>query len=140
MKFIDDTHAEELSFEVNVISLVDILFLLVIFFAVTTTFSNENGVAVNLPQSSSAALSPASEPITISLAEDSSVFLAGKPVKLDQLLVELQRLRASSSPQAVAKSLVIRADKRVSHGEVVAVMEAAKGAGLEEIAFATEGK
>jgi len=35
---------------------------------------------------------------------------------------------------------VIRADKRVSHGEVVAVMEAAKGAGLEEIAFATEGK
>ena len=133
MKFIDDFQAEELSFEVNVISLVDILFLLVIFFAVTTTFSDEHGIAVDLPTASAGVLSREQQPITISLSSDTAIFLDNRALKLETLAAELKAHQAS----APAKSIVIRADKKVSHGTVVAVMEAAREAGIEEIAFAT---
>jgi len=133
MKFIDDSQAEEFSFEVNVISLVDILFLLVIFFAVTTTFSDEHGISVDLPTASAGALVREEHPLTVSLSSDSAIFLDSKPTKIEALGDLLRAHQAS----AAVKSIVIRADKKVSHGTVVAVMEAARTAGIEDIAFAT---
>jgi biopolymer transport protein ExbD len=138
MKFIDDAHTEELSFEVNVISLVDILFLLVIFFAVTTTFSAESGIQVELPKASAAKLPQSKEPITVTISPNSEISLQGKTLKLVDLSSALVAARDQSVKGGGAVSVVIRADKRVSHGEVVSVMELAKNAGLEDIAFATE--
>jgi len=80
MNFSKDLVVEDEAVDVNVTSLVDIVFCLLLFFVVTTTFANALGINVNLPSAASGTVEPASKDITVSINAKEQIFLADTPV------------------------------------------------------------
>jgi len=131
MKF---PHRNKKSSTFDLTSLIDVVFLLLIFFMLTTTFVNlENRVEVNLPSGDFAAAEP-SENIIVSVTENNIIYLNGKlidPLKLtENVAAELKK-----EPE---KIVVLEADKNVLHGKVIRVMDLLKKGGAEKIAIATQ--
>lgn len=115
--------------------MVDVVFLLIIFFMVSTTFITlETGLPVDLPQAQSAQAQPSDLP-TITVTRDGRVFLAGAEVGVEDLVVLLQEAMQASGHTTV----VLRADETVAHGFVVEVMDLIRLAGAQRIAIATGG-
>lgn len=117
--------------------LIDVVFLLLIFFMVTTTFvPDSTGMQVDLPRSSSQELIPEGEDITLELAADGSISLDGEALTRAQLSAELRKAAQSDT----SKLVVLKADAELGHGRVVEVMDLARELGLTNFAFATEGE
>lgn len=115
--------------------MVDVVFLLIIFFMVSTTFITlETGLPVDLPRAQSAQAQPSELP-TITVTREERVFLAGAEVALTELVVLLQDAMEASGQTTV----VLRADEAVPHGFVVEVMDLIRVAGAQRIAIATGG-
>ena len=115
--------------------MVDVVFLLIIFFMVSTTFITlETGLPVDLPQAQSAQAQPSDLP-TVTVTRDERVFLAGAEVPVEELAVLLQAALEATGLTTV----VLRADETVPHGFVVEVMDLIKRAGAQRIAIATGG-
>lgn len=134
MNFSSDNTEPEMSFEINVISLVDVVFTLLLFFMATTTFSDSRGIDVNLPSTKTGNQEKnVTKELTVSLTKAGDVFLAGK--KIDEQALEQEFQRAVAENQTA--TLVVRADQDVSHGHVVTVLDLARSKGLNKIAIAT---
>jgi biopolymer transport protein ExbD len=116
---------------INIAPLVDVIFLLVIFFAVSTTFLETAGLKLELPTSSSTAKR---EPLdlTVLLASDGTLSFGGEEMSFDQLGARLSEVLAD----AERKIVVLRADKSTSHGEVVRVMDLIRESGAEGLTVA----
>jgi len=118
---------------IDITSLVDVVFLLLIFFMVTTTFATQSGIGVNLPEAS-ARERPSAEAVSVSITADGTFFLDRGRVTRDALRGGLQELRGQRGEETV---VIIRADEAVSHGRVVEAMDAARSAGFRRLAIAT---
>jgi biopolymer transport protein ExbD len=115
--------------------MVDVVFLLIIFFMVSTTFITlESGLPIDLPQAQTAQVQSSELP-TVSITGDEGIFVQGNAVSLEQLQTALQPLIASG--QTV---VVLRADQSVRHGLSVQVMDEIRQAGAQRIAIATGGQ
>jgi len=114
--------------------LIDVVFLLLIFFMLTTTFVNlENRVKVNLPSGDFAA-AESSENIIVTITENNTVYLNGKlidPLKLTESV-------AAKIEEEPERTVILEADKNVLHGKVIRVMDLLKKGGAEKIAIATQ--
>ena len=117
----------------NMTPLIDCVFLLLIFFMVTTVFSTPPGLKVDLPKAAESDLPPEKD-LNIIISKTGEMELNGEPVTMDDLD---QRLREAKELYR-SKVLIIKADKNTTHGIVVDVMDAAKGVGIDELAIATE--
>ncbi len=117
---------------IDIAPLVDVIFLLVIFFAVSTTFLESSGLKLDLPTSSSTAEREI-EDLTVSLDAEGRLELDGEPVAREQLGGRLRDALEGRS----AKVVVLRADTTTSHGEVVEIMDVIRGAGAEALTVAT---
>jgi len=115
--------------------LVDVVFLLVIFFAVSTTFLETSGMKLELPESSSATDREVKD-IVVFLGSDGSVVFEEATVTLDELG---SRLRAVLEDDD-RKMVMLRADTGTPHGQVVEVIDVLKGAGAEGLQIATRAK
>ena len=121
-----------------IVSLVDILTILLIFFVVSTTFKKDQPeVQINLPESKTATKAPAElEHSIVSVDEVDTVKLDGNPVAVD----ELQHAVSELAPVKKA-SLALQADKKASFGTIIKVMDALKLAGVRNLpAFTREEK
>ncbi len=131
MKF---PHLSKKSASFNLTPLIDVVFLLLIFFMLTTTFVNlENRVKVNLPSGDFAAAEP-SENIIVTITENNTIYLNGKlidPLKLTESVAE----KIKEEPEG---TVILEADKNVLHGKVIRVMDLLKKGGAERIAIATQ--
>lgn len=115
--------------------LIDVVFLLLIFFMVSTTFvTDATGMRVDLPRSSSQEAIPEGEDLTLQLSANGGVTLDGRTLTEAQLSAELRKA-AESDPNTL---IVLRADTDLTHGRVVEVMDLARGIGLTSFAIATE--
>jgi biopolymer transport protein ExbD len=113
-------------------AMVDVVFLLIIFFMVSTTFiSLETGLPVDLPQAQTAESTPSDWP-TVTVSRDEVVFVGGAQVQPEALPGLLAGLIEASGQGAV----VLRADSTVPHGFVVRVMDLIKQSGAVRIAIA----
>lgn len=121
------TRTAILNSDINVTPLVDVCLVLLIIFMIVLP-SLVNGVPVNLPQTSSTA-SPDSRLLPITIKEDGTVYLDTLVVRRDEVPAALQRMRATAATRPVG----VRADKRVSYGEVVTVLDACRKAGWEDV-------
>ena len=121
--------------EINLIPLIDVLLVILIFLAATTSFTRFQEMKLQLPQ----AVAEAPEPDALEITVDP----AGNYSLGDQALGSLDTATLSQALQAVRQSgqsvLVIRADARSPHETVVRVMEAARLAGIERVNIATQG-
>jgi biopolymer transport protein ExbD len=121
-----------------IVSLVDILTILLIFFVVSTTFKRDQPeVQINLPDSkTSTKASSEQEHAVVSVSENDEVRLDGQIVSVDELETSVKNL-----PPARRASLALQADKKSSFGTIIKVMDALKLAGVKNLpAFTREGK
>ncbi len=118
----------------DLIPLVDVVFNLLIFFALSLNFAMASrGIDVKLPSASSAKTIK-SDQVTVNLTKQGEVFLGDKKITLDKLGGLLKQ-------KADKKSLVIiRADNDVEHGRVVEVMDIIKSQDLNRIAIAVDAQ
>lgn len=115
--------------------MVDVVFLLIIFFMVSTTFITlESGLPIDLPQATSPQVNVSDFP-TVTVTQDQQIFIAGNPVSEAELVTTLRTTIAQTGLSVV----VLRADTNVPHGMTVRVMDLIKQAGAERIAIATGG-
>jgi len=133
MKFSNEVDFEEGSFDINLTPLIDIVFLLLIFFMVSTTFVESRGLNVDLPSASAKPLLKEPKTITITVNDKGDAFIGSKEVSLEKL----KSTFASYKDSAKQVTVVIRADKRVAHGKVVRIMDLAAVQGLTKLAIAT---
>jgi len=120
-------------FRIDLTSLIDVVFLLIIFFMVTTTFQARSGISVNLPESSTDMPTEEFKRVVISLREDGNMYFRDTEVSQEALAEQL-KAAAAANPKTL---VIIRADKHVAHGRVVSVMDAARSAGLTRLGIAT---
>ena len=113
-------------------SLTDIVFLLLIFFLLSSTFILQTGIKVELPQTTVGEPS-ADRTLVLSIASDGSVYLNADLVSRPQLVATL-RQRLVSREQIV----ILRADRSLSLDRVVEVMNVAKTAGASRFLIATQ--
>jgi len=121
-----------------IVSLVDILTILLIFFVVSTTFKKDQPeVQINLPDSKTATSAPAEmEHAIVSVDESDEVKLDGKPVAVDELESAVRNLPATRK-----SSLALQADRKASWGTIIKVMDALKLAGVKNLpSFTREQK
>lgn len=138
MNFGVDPLPEESTVYIDLTSMIDVLFVLLLFFMVTTTFSASSSLDVNLPTASAKTTQIAKMDLVVSLTENGAISIiedggTPKPVEAAALKSELEKLKKNGAEL----SLVLRADKHVDHGTVVTVLDNAKQAGIDRIAIAT---
>ena len=133
MNFEKRLSMEENELTLNLTPLMDIMFLLVIFFAVSTTFKVFPGISVNLPGAESERIKEEEKSVTAILTEAGEIFIDGKPIEKNHL-VDTLRVRQKESP---VNMFILEADTRAQHGQVVALMDAAKKAGILHLAIST---
>lgn len=121
---------------INIVSLIDILCILLIFFIVTTTFKkDEPELQIDLPKSTQAQEAErADEPFVLFISKDGKIFIRDQETPLPDLPNRLQQLR-HAQPNL---SFVLRADEGVPLGLFVAVLDASKQAGIENLGLTTE--
>ncbi len=134
MRIIRRTKAREEA-NIDLTPMLDIVFIMLIFFIVTSSFVRESGVEVNRPQASHSVVQK-EVGIFVAITANNQVFIDKRRVDMERVEAVLASLHLDN-PQA---NLVIQADKHAYNGTVVSVMDAAKGAGIEGIALATEAQ
>jgi biopolymer transport protein ExbD len=129
----DPAEGEEMG--LNLTSLIDVVFLLLIFFMVATTFLDpEREIGIELPTAENATVSEeVPDEIIINVARDGALSLGGAPVDRAGLDAALKRAAASDPTTPVT----IRGDRMVHHEDVVGVMDACGAAGLSNLAVGT---
>ena len=120
--------------EIDMTPMLDIVFIMLIFFIVTTVFVKEAGIEVNKPGASQSIM-PKNANIFIAITEDGDVWMDKRQIDIDSVRANLERLMAEQ-PSDV---LIIQADKNTEHGVVIDVMDQIKAAGIDRISIATEG-
>lgn len=118
---------------INLTSLIDVMFLMLIFFMVTTTFLSQPAIELELPTAENAE-EVRQSPVVVHVDRLGRVFLNDDPIELPLLEEALSR-RVEQSDD---KSVVLKADSRVSHGAVVQVLDIIKGAGVRKLVVSTE--
>jgi len=123
--------------KIDMTPMVDVVFLLLIFFMISTTFVENPGISIDLPDSASEVRQ--SEPRETKLFVDQAgvLFLDQTRVTLDELPGKLEKILAGQSETG---SFVLMADQQVRHGLVVSIMDIAQQAGFRQLAIGTEKK
>ena len=119
---------------VELTPMVDVVFLLLIFFMISTTFVENPGISIKLPQSQSRILEKEPREVKIYLSKEGTVFFEEKEVPSDRLPGLLGRF----GEDAREMTFVLLADEEDRHGRVVQLMDMAKEAGFAKLAIATE--
>ncbi|MBT4097925.1 MAG: biopolymer transporter ExbD [Gemmatimonadetes bacterium] len=119
--------------ELNMTPMIDCVFLLLIFFMVTTVFKEPYSLRVELPEAQQAQIVEEKK-LVASIAADGTMEINRQPVTLANLDEVLRRAKASTR----SLTLVVRTDKETKHQHVLDLFEAAKRAGIEQIPLATD--
>jgi biopolymer transport protein ExbD len=120
-----------------IVSLVDILTILLIFFVVSTTFKRDQPeVQINLPDSKTSTKSSSElEHAIVSVNENDEVRLDGQVIAAEELETAVRDL-----PATRRASLALQADKKASFGTIIKVMDALKLAGVKNLPAFTRGE
>nr|WP_298414450.1 biopolymer transporter ExbD [uncultured Halomonas sp.] len=115
--------------EVNLTPMLDVVFIMLIFFIVTTSFIKESGVEIQRPQSSAATPRPDAQ-VMVALTAEGAVWVDGQPVDAHRVGSEVAALINDQG------SVVIQADRESTTGLLVEVMDRLREAGVEDVAVA----
>jgi biopolymer transport protein ExbD len=120
-----------------IVSLVDVLTILLIFFVVSTTFKRDQPeVQINLPDSKTATKAPAElEHAIVTVDQNDEIKLDGRAIGVEELEDAVRNLPATRK-----SSLALQADKKASFGTIIKVMDALKLAGVKNLPAFTRGE
>lgn len=119
---------------ISLTSLIDVVFLLLIFFMVTSSFVQlHRKLDLQLPEAKAADLEQKDrKPIQIEMDSGNRITMDGEDVTLRQLEVKLKHMQGKRT------AAVVRADRRLNHGKVTAVLGLCRDAGIRDIAIAVK--
>lgn len=123
--------AHKHTLELNIAPLIDMVFILLIFFLVTTSFTKETGVEISRPAASTA-VSKTNATILIGVTKDNTIHLDHRQIDIRAVRVNVERALAEMPEGQV----VIVADKESLTGLVITVMDDCKLAGAQNISIA----
>ena len=119
--------------EINITPMLDVVFILLIFFIVTANFIKEPGLEVNRPDSETAEPTE-NAAILIAVGNAGEIYMDGRRIDKRQVKANVERLLAEN-PQG---SVVIQADEKATADTIMAVMDGAREAGVYHISLASE--
>lgn len=120
--------------QLNIAPLIDIVFLLLIFFMLTSTFLKEQAVQLNLPEAESGEVSD-TEALRLTATDDNIIMLNGKSFPMSELTQQLVSLRSSLADD---HPVLLRIDNASQVQLLVAIMESVQEAGFTNFSLATE--
>ena len=123
--------------EINVTPLVDVMLVLLIIFMVAAPLL-ASGVPIELPESRAEPLQKEDEPIEIALDRNGGLFIDGKAVTMGALPDRLALIAESQNPEK-PQQILLRGDKAIDYGRMMAVMGELNRAGLNSISLVTTG-
>lgn len=114
----------------DIAPLIDVMFLLLIFFMLSSSFTFQSGINVKLPKAVTSDVIK-EESFTITITSENVTYFNGKVTPLKELEKKLQPLKKNNSP------LLIKADRRASVGRIVDVWDLCRNMGIEKLNIAT---
>lgn len=126
-------HSQQDEAEINLTPMLDVVFIMLIFFIVTTSFVKEAGIDVNRPQAATTVQQPKAS-IMIAITEAGQIYMQKREIDVRAVRANVERARAENPEGAV----IIIADKGSRTGMLVEVMDQVKLAGVEEISVAAQ--
>ena len=119
--------------EVNLTPMLDVVFIMLIFFIVTASFVKEAGIDVSRPDAATAERKERGN-ILVAISESGQIWIDKRHVDIRAVRANIERM-AAENPQG---SVVIQADENSKNGILVQVMDAARLAGVEQVSIAAE--
>jgi len=119
--------------EVNLTPMLDVVFIMLIFFIVTASFVKEAGIDVSRPDAATAERKERGN-ILVAISETGQIWIDKRHVDIRAVRANIERM-AAENPQG---SVVIQADENSKNGILVQVMDAARLAGVEQVSIAAE--
>jgi biopolymer transport protein ExbD len=124
----------ETPFEINIVPMIDVIFSILAFFIISTLFlTRSEGLPVNLPSAQTTEVKQNVQ-VNLTIEQDGDMFLNRKPIKLDDLKGAVSALVKPNSDALV----IIHADEKVEHGQVVKVMDRLRQVPGAKFAIAAE--
>ena len=119
--------------EINVTPMVDVMLVLLIIFMVTAPLMT-SGVSVDLPKTNAQPLNSDSEPLTVSIKADGSIFLQEQAVDVGELVARLQAIAQNNADRRI----FVRGDKDLAYGRIMEVMGTINQGGFTKVALLAE--
>jgi len=119
--------------EINVTPMVDVMLVLLIIFMVTAPLMT-SGVSVDLPKTNAQPLNSDSEPLTVSIKADGSIFLQEQAVDVGELVAKLQAISQNNADRRI----FVRGDKDLAYGRIMEVMGTITQGGFTKVALLAE--
>nr|WP_294554163.1 protein TolR [uncultured Rhodopila sp.] len=119
--------------EINVTPMVDVMLVLLIIFMVTAPLMT-SGVSVDLPKTDAKPLNSDSEPLTVTIKADGSIFLQDQGVDVGELVAKLQAI-SQNNPE---RRIFVRGDKDLAYGRIMEVMGTITQGGFTKVALLAE--
>ncbi|WP_102797322.1 ExbD/TolR family protein [Bowmanella denitrificans] len=113
---------------IDMTPMLDIVFIMLIFFIVTTSFVKEKGLIVNRPDDAQKSNKP-SKNVSIKIDANGFVYMNGRQIDIERVEANIQSFLAEN----ITENAVIQADKETKHGVVVRVLDQASRAGLPRL-------
>lgn len=132
MKLLEEEREEP---EINLTSLIDVVFLLLIFFMVSTTFDQHAHLRLDLPEAATAEAETTPEIIELIITDEGQVYI-GERQLVDERRATMQAAIAERFAETPEGVLVIRADAEASHRLVVRALDAASAEGIKRVSIA----
>ena len=129
-QFFNQAQAEEES-EINITPMLDVVFIMLIFFIVTATFVKEAGIEVNRPDAATATKAENAN-ILIAIGPNNDIWIDRRMIDIRSVRPNIERLHAEN-PQG---SVVIQADKESKTDTLIQVMDASRQAGVFNVSIA----
>ncbi|MBD2166634.1 biopolymer transporter ExbD [Calothrix sp. FACHB-156] len=121
--------------QINIVPMIDVIFAILTFFIMSTLFlTRQEGLPVNLPQAATSQQSQVPTKITVTVESNGEISLNKKPTTVDVLTEQLRAL-VGSTPETI---VVINADRKVEHGQIVTVMDQVRQVKGARLAIATQ--
>ncbi|WP_419659294.1 putative biopolymer transport protein related to ExbD [Desulfosarcina variabilis str. Montpellier] len=114
---------------IDMIPMIDMVFLLLIFFALTSTFEVQRVMQMNLPEAATGEQLQKKQTLTLQIKTDGRIFLENNPIAVP----DLESVLSEIVEQSAGVTLVIKGDAQVPHGKVVEMMDISNSAGVEKI-------
>jgi biopolymer transport protein ExbD len=114
---------------IDMTPMLDIVFIMLIFFIVTTTFSNEKGLSANRPKENQPPSDAPSKALSIRIDETGQILMGGRIVDIRRVVANTQTFLAENNTDSAA----IQAHENTEHGVVVDVMDQVRQAGINNV-------
>tara|TARA_A100001037_G_scaffold270767_1_gene265822 strand:- start:643 stop:1050 length:408 start_codon:yes stop_codon:yes gene_type:complete len=120
---------------INITSLIDVLFLLLTFFLVTTTFITQSALKVELPAMRNADRVQQEKRFILNVSKDGAMVFNGETMLTDQLRTALGN---AARDVDASGGLILRADQGLPYGDVMGILDLIKGSGVKKFVIATD--